>query len=87
MKRNDIAKLVLVAVFAGVIAMVLAGAVFGSGRKPAAVPVVTPISPAFPDVRNQPEYKAVFNDNALDPTQLIQIGNPNNNTPFNGPQQ
>ena len=86
MKRKDLMALIgLVAFIAAILSFVMSGVVFGSPNKnPIKVPVVTPISSSFPDVKNESDYKNVFNNKALDPTQLIQIGSTNNQAPFQG---
>jgi hypothetical protein len=45
--------------------------------------VVTPISSSFPLPQTDDTYKAFFNQNSLNPTQLIQIGGNSNSVPFN----
>ena len=88
MKRNDLIMLCLVGVIAAILSFVLSDAVFGSPKKnPIKVPVVTPISSTFPDVKNDDSYKTFFNSQAFDPTQLIQIGNNNNAAPFQNSSQ
>ena len=87
MKQNDIIKVVLVAGFSAIISFVIAGAIFNSPAKhDQKVPVVQSINPAFPDVANDPSYNVIFNSNALDPTQNVQIGNSQNTAPFTGSQ-
>jgi len=82
-KQKELALVIGVAVFAALFSFILSDALFGSPKKhPIKVPVVDKISPSFPDVKNDPSYKTIFNDQALNPTQLIQIGNNNNTTPF-----
>lgn len=74
----------LVGFVAIIISFVVSGAIFGNAKKNAIkVPVVTPISSTFPLPQTDNNYKSFFNSNALDPTQLIQIGNNNNQVPFN----
>ena len=87
MKQKDIVGLVLIAIVAGIISLIASNSLFSAGQKPSKVPIVQPLSADFPDVKNDPNYKAIFYSGALDPTQLIQIGNTQNNTPFNGPKQ
>jgi hypothetical protein len=86
MKRNDVLLIGLVAFIAVILSFVVSNVVFGNPQKNAIkVPVVTPISSQFPLPQTDQNYKAFFNSNALDPTQLIQIGNNNNQVPFNQP--
>jgi hypothetical protein len=47
---------------------------------------VTAIPLSFPDVKNDPVYKAFLNSNAFDPTQSVRVGGSQNSTPFNGAQ-
>lgn len=83
MKQKDLLLIGLVAFIAAILSFVISGAIFGSPKKnPIKVPVVTPISTNFPDVQNDQSYQSFFNSKALDPTQLIQIGNNNNTSPF-----
>ena len=83
MQKKASTKLVFVAVIWGIISIVASGIVFKSPVKNAQVPVVKPISTSFPQVNTDSDYQAIFNTKALDPTQLIQIGNSQNKTPFN----
>ena len=82
MKRKDLATIILVAVFAGILSLVMSKLIFKSSAHNTAVPVAAPLSSSFPDVSNDPFYKTVFNAQALDPAQSIQIGNAGNNQPF-----
>jgi len=84
MNRKTIFSLAVIVIIAFVISSILSNAIFNpSKRRSATVPIVQPISSTFPDVKSDPNYKSVFNSQALDPTQLIQIGTSQNNTPFN----
>lgn len=83
MKRNDLIIIGIVAFIAAIFSIILSDLLFSSPKKnPVKVPDVTAISSNFPDVKNEQAYKQIFNSNALDPTQLIQIGNTNNQAPF-----
>ena len=82
MKKNDLTKVIFVAVIWGIFSMVASGIIFKSPVKNAKVPVVKPIDTNFPQVNTDSNYQAIFNTKALDPTQLIQIGNSQNKTPF-----
>jgi len=87
MKREDIIKIGLVAGISAIISLVIAVAMFNSPAKHnQKVPVVQPITTSFPDVANDPSYNVIFNSNALDPTQPVQIGNSQNTSPFTGSQ-
>lgn len=83
MKQQDIAVVVVVAIFS-VIAATLASNVlfsFTGGRQQEAA-VVDPISATF----KQPDT-AYFNNQSVDPTQIIRIGDSANETPFNQTKQ
>jgi hypothetical protein len=83
MKQKDIAILVGIAFFAIIVSSILANAIFSSSKSHnLKVPVVQPISSDFPQVNSDANLKAIFNDQALDPTQLIKIGTSQNQTPF-----
>ncbi|HEY5549866.1 MAG TPA: hypothetical protein VIK37_01525 [Candidatus Saccharimonadales bacterium] len=82
MKQKDIALIVFFAVIAAAISFVVAGAIFKPPSGSTKVPVVSAIDPNFPDVKNDSKYSAIFNSQALDPTQPVQIGNQNNTVPF-----
>jgi hypothetical protein len=77
MKQKDIALLIIVVVAAGMFSFFVSRYFISSGAKNLEAQVVEPISTEFqkPDER-------VFNDKALNPTQLIQIGNTSNSQPF-----
>lgn len=84
-KRQNIVILVIVGLIAAMVSIVISGAIFGTPQNnPIKVPVVDPISPSFPDVQHDSNYTSFLNNKALDPTQLIQIGNNQNTAPFQG---
>jgi hypothetical protein len=88
MKRKDTITLVVAAVVCAFFALVLSLFVFKSSAKKANVPTAESISTNFPDVRNDPKYKAIFYEGARDPALPIKIDttkNPNSQ-PFNGTQ-
>lgn len=82
MKQKDIALIIVLAVCSAVVSFVVSGWLFGkSGERQQKAEVVDVISSDFslPDTQ-------YFNSNAIDPTQLIQIGDANNPNPFGGIQ-
>lgn len=84
MKRKELAVIAAVALFSAIISIFISGALFGSPKKnPIKVPVVYKISSDFPVPQTDDTYKAFFNSQANDPTQIIRIGGSNNKTPFN----
>lgn len=82
MKQKDIVLILVIVFLSGIISLVVSKTVFTSPKnRQQKVEVVEAISPDFaaPDAH-------YFNDQAVDPTQLIQIGNSTNPNPFNGKQ-
>lgn len=78
MKQKDIALILIVAAVGGVISIVLTQQFFVPKKnKELSVQIVEPIKSEF----QQPDNK-VFNNNAINPTQLIEIGNGSNANPF-----
>ncbi len=79
MKQNDIIQIVVVGFLALVIALVLSSVVFNpSSKKGQKRNIVTPISKDF----KSPD-KRFFNENSVNPTQVIRIGENTNQKPFN----
>lgn len=79
MKQKDIALIIIVVFFTGVGSFFLSGIIFRTNHLSEKVETVEPISADF----SQPDKK-YFNSDAINPTQLIQIGKNNNDKPFNG---
>lgn len=87
MKQKDWIIIGAVGFVSAIISILLSGVIFGSPKKhPIKVPEVTPISSEFPSPQTDDSYKVFYNDKALNPTQLIQIGGNNNKAPFQGGQ-
>ena len=82
MKSKDIFSLVIIACIAAVFSMFISGKIFGGSKHDLTAAQVQPIESSFPDIKNDASYKSVFNNNALNPTQLIQIGNDQNQQTF-----
>jgi hypothetical protein len=78
MKQKDIALIAVIAIISGVISFMVSGWIFAkpADRKQKAE-VVDVIASDF----SLPDSK-YFNPHAIDPTQLIQIGDSNNPNPF-----
>ena len=88
MKRKELMIIGLTAFIAAIFSIVLSGLLFGSPKKnPIKVPVVDKISSDFPSPQTDEQYKIFFNNKALNPTQLIQIGGNNNSAPFQASEQ
>jgi hypothetical protein len=78
MKRKDIMLIVIVVIFAGIVSLVISKIFFtSSGQRNLQAEVVQQISTDF----EKPD-PSVFNDQAINPTQLIQIGDSTNPQPF-----
>jgi hypothetical protein len=87
-KRKEIMLLGAVAFIAVILSFIISSVIFGSPKKnPVKVPVVTPISSNFPLPQTDKSYQPIFNDKALNPTQLIRIGDNSNTAPFNQTSQ
>ena len=88
MKQKDIFVLVGVGILAAIISAVIAGAIFSSSKtKGAKAPEVSAINGTLPDVHNDSQYNTIFNDKAIDPTQLIKVGPSQNQQPFSNANQ
>ena len=78
MKKNDIILIIVVAFFSGVFSIVLSNLLFTpKDKKELTAQKVDPITSAF----QKPDAK-YFNNQAINPTQLIQIGDSSNPKPF-----
>ena len=73
MGQKEIAKLVMVGGAAGLISILIAGALFKSGQQPTTVPVVQSISADFPDVNNDPIYGELEDSFMCDVERNTQI--------------
>lgn len=86
MNRKTILALGAIIIVAIIFSSIISNALFNPSKsRKASVPEVQTIDSTFPDVKNDPNYKTVFNSQALDPTQLIHIGTSQNSQPFNTP--
>lgn len=84
MKQKDVALIIIIAFVSAVASLVLSRMLFASSKnRQQEVQVVPAIVADFPT----PDSR-YFNKDSINPTQLIQIGNNNNQNPFNskGPQ-
>lgn len=78
MKKNDIALIIFIASISMVVTYFIAKAIIGTpNSKQVSAEVVEPIKPDLV----QPSNK-IFNRDAINPTVVIQIGNPSNQQPF-----
>ncbi len=82
MKQKDLPLIIIVVVVSAIFSFVVSNILFASPKdRKTKVEVVSPITSDF----NQPDQK-YFNAQSVNPTQLIQIGDSNNQQPFNGSQ-
>lgn len=78
MKKNDIAVIVLIVSISLVVSYFVLKAIVGNPQdKEVTAEVVEPISPGL-----TPPSSKIFNRDAINPTVVIQIGNPSNQQPF-----
>lgn len=78
MKQKDIGLIITTVFFAVVIAVIFSKMVISSPKnRHQQVEVVEPISANFPEAD-----KKYFNEQSVDPTRLIQIGDSSNPQPF-----
>lgn len=83
MKQKDIALIIVITFVSAIISLVVSQLLFASPQnRQQSVQVVPAITANFPS----PDSR-YFNNNSIDPTQLIQIGNNNNTNPFSGSGQ
>ncbi|MBW3569257.1 hypothetical protein KY385_03965 [Candidatus Parcubacteria bacterium] len=81
MKQKDIAMIIIVAFFAGVVSFLISGMFFTpENSKNLEAEVVQEITTEFNP--SEERYKRFFNDKAINPTKLIQIGDQKNKKPF-----
>ena len=79
MKQKDVALIGVVVIVSIIVSVILSNMLITSPKnRQEKVEVVAPISSDF----TQPDTK-YFNNNSIDPTQLIQIGGSSNLQPFN----
>lgn len=78
MKQKDIALIIIVVFLTAIGSFFLSGLLFKTNNLSEKVDTVEPISADF----KTPDSK-FFNPDAINPTQLIRIGDNSNNQPFN----
>lgn len=79
MKQKDITLIVVIAVVSVILSLIVSKLVISSPKnRSAKVTIVEEITNKFP----LPDKK-YFNENSLDPTRLIRIGDTSDDTPFN----
>ncbi len=82
MKQKDILLIAVIAIVAGVFSFIVANFFFGGDKAyKLTAPTIEPIAQDF----NLPDA-TVYNNNALNPTKNITIGDSTNNTPFKSGQ-
>lgn len=79
MKQKDLALIVVVVFISGIFSFFASKLLFASPKnRQEKVEIVQPITAEFPSLSDK-----YFNKNSNDPTQVIRIGENNNNQPFN----
>ncbi len=86
MKRQDAILLIGVAIITGIISLIISGLLFNGPKRDSKVPSVDSLETSLPDIKNDSDYSSFLNEQALDPTQPVQIGPAGNNVPFNSSQ-
>lgn len=77
-KQKDVVLIAIVVIFAGVVSVLVSNFFFTSDtNRNQKAEIVEPINADF----QQPDPKT-FNSDAINPTQLIEIGNSKNTQPF-----
>ena len=83
MKQKDVAMIIIIVAVSGAISLIVSKTLFTSQKaRNQEVEIVDPITASFPT----PSSK-YFSSGSVDPTQPVQIGNNNNQAPFNGSSQ
>lgn len=83
MKQKDIILIIVIVFISGVVSFLVANWTFGSQQnRQQSAEVVDTITAEFRELD-----KRYFNENSVDPTQIIQIDNNNNQNPFSGTGQ
>ncbi len=81
MKQKDIITIIVVVFISGVFSLLLSNVLISSPKnRQSQVETVEPITADFKVPSKDDKY---FNAQAIDPTQIIRIGNDNNQQPFN----
>lgn len=83
MKQKDIATLVIIAAISAVVSFVISGKIFVTpANRQQKVEVVDVIDSSF-----QAPSTKYFTSDSIDPAQLVEIANNNNQNPFNNSSQ
>lgn len=87
MKQKDMIIVASAAVMAAIFSFVASGLIFRSpSSRSSAVPTADTINTTFPDIKNDPKYNSIFNSNALDAAQRVEVGSGGNSQPFSTSQ-
>jgi hypothetical protein len=82
MKQKDYALILVIIAFSGIISFVISGKIFVTpSNRQQKVQTVDVIDSSF-----QKPSEKYFNQDSVDPAQLLQIGDNNNQNPFNAPK-
>lgn len=82
MKKKDIPVLIIVVIVSSVASFFLSQAIIGTPEtEPQVAEIVEPITDDFPSIDSR--YTPFFNEESINPTQLIRVGDEESNTdPF-----
>jgi hypothetical protein len=79
MKQKDYALILVIVFMSAIVSFIISGKIFVTpSNRQQKVPTIEAIDSSF----EKPSEK-YFNDQSIDPAQLVQIGNNNNQNPFN----
>lgn len=84
--KKEIPSALVISILGALFIGFLLSSLLVKGAKPVNVTSVPAISSSFPDVKNDSNYNSFLNTNALDPTQVVPVGNSQNNSPFSQSQ-
>ncbi len=83
MQKKDLYIALAVACFTAMLSFFVSGAIFNSPKaRQTQVPVVEKISPDFADTYRDPAYTMFYNPTAINPTELVRVGEESNPQPF-----
>lgn len=83
MKQKDVALIIIIIAFSGIISLLISTKIFVTpSNRQQQVQTVDVIDSSF-----QKPSEKYFNKDSIDPVQLVQIGDNNNQNPFNKPTQ
>lgn len=79
MKQKDIALIIIIVFISGILSFFISNKFISPPKHDLKAAQVDPITPEF----NEPSNR-YFNEDSVNPTQLIRVGNNQNQNPING---